>query len=178
MSITSHTALFQREHSIALSGDQARLKAHGFTDLMQHTNTSYGALSEQSYSKKHFTTRCFDIVLFLCLLFFFFFKSCKAYHLARQKLQSAVSRSRHASSSIVKQVLKIIFPQQKNISELKHSHPHRLLPVAAWQESSWNILGKKSNKSNTNSLLAGFYLYKITVRYNEQINNKAYWFPL
>lgn len=113
-------------------------------------------------------------LFFFMFTFFFFFKSCKAYHLARQKLQSAVSRSRHASSSIVKQVLKIIFPQQKNISELKHSHPHRLLPVAAWQESSWNILGKKSNKSNTNSLLAGFYLYKITVRYNEQINNKAY----
>lgn len=62
MSLTLHTFPSVR-------GDQVHLKARAFSDLAQQKNAaSYGALSEQSYSKEHFTTGCFDIVLFMCLL--------------------------------------------------------------------------------------------------------------
>lgn len=49
--ITRDLILFQGERSFALRRDQAHLKAHGSTDLVQQKKTSYGALSEQNYSK-------------------------------------------------------------------------------------------------------------------------------
>lgn len=54
---------------ITLRGDWVHLKAHTFTDLAhQKTTTSCGALSEQNFSKEHFTTHCFDIVYFTKIL--------------------------------------------------------------------------------------------------------------
>jgi len=56
---------------------------------------------------------------------------------------NAVSRNRHASSSIVKQVLQIIFSQQQNNSGLAHNEANRVLPLESQLESSGCFSEKK-----------------------------------